>query len=114
MSINIMVKIKHISRVYTLVLGEVHSSYKITPQKTHFYSGDHKLSFMRSRRAYLFSLGLFLKIFPNFAIMGQRIAVPFNNPYLQTDDNIPSFSHSKRRFIFDIILLYNIVTTPRE
>lgn len=114
MSINIMVKIKHISRVYTSVLCPGHSTYKITLQNRRICSGKHELSFLKSGSAYHISLGLFLKIFPNFTIMGQSIAVPSNDPNLQTHDTITSLCLSKRASIFDIILLYNIGTTPTE
>jgi hypothetical protein len=114
MSINIMVKIKHISRVYRLVARPGHSSYKIAPQNRGFCSAVHELPVLRSGRACPLSLGLFLKIFPNFAIMGQRIAVPANDPCLQTYAGIAPLCPPNRGFIFDIILLYNIGTTPRK
>lgn len=109
-----MVKIKHISRVYTVVPSPSHSSPKIAPQNIQEDSADHELSLLKSGSFRRISFPRFSEIFPSFAIMGQMKAVRLNDPHIRTQAITSSLWPCFECFIFDIILLYNIGTTPTE
>lgn len=111
---NIMVKIKHIFRVYTHILHPPLSNPKITPQNAHKHSQTHELPLQQVWRLRRIAFRSFSKILAKFEILAQSELPPENDSPTHGEREKTSLWPWFPLFIFDIILLYNIIVTTPE